>query len=544
MVWYDKTSMNITSNSGAYPERNRFKEALTDKDTFCVTWEQVPGRGTSEKEREVILQNSETAARGGRIHAISVTDSPRGSPAFSSGMLGIEIQKTGMESLVHMALRDKNRNEIESMLYGLAANRVRNLLVISGDYPSKDGFDGLGQPVFDLDPTHVMQLVHSMNSGLESKNLGKMITLSPTDFFAGVAVSPFKQLEAEVMCQYYKLDKKIRGGAGFVISQIGFDARKMQELMLWLTRRGYDIPVLANIYVLAYPAARLMHDNRIPGCVVTDRLLAQLQEERNSTDKGRAARLERAAKMCAIARGLGYKGVHIAGHGVTYEMMEYILDRGNELYARWPELVSEFDYPQKDGFYLFEKDINTDLSSTVEAGRPLKGKKSLLAGFSRMLHSAFFDPRRPLFKPMRRIFQWIDGMAWIRKPFEFLEHQGKGVFFECLRCGDCTLLDAGYLCTTSQCPKGERLGPCGGSFEGWCEVYPGKRQCVWVRSYTRLKAYHEEETLGSYIIPPRDWDLWQTSSWINFYLGRDHTAARLGVKPPAKKPTELKKDSP
>ena len=527
---------------GSASDRNRFKDVLLGKDTFCVTWEQVPGRGASEKEREVILKNSEMAARGGRIHAISVTDSPRGSPAFSSGMLGIEIKKLGIEALVHMALRDKNRNEIESMLYGLAANSVRNLLVVSGDYPSKDGFDGLGQPVFDLDPTHVMQLVHKMNNGLEYKNLGKTITLAPTDFFAGVAVSPFKQLESEVMCQYYKLDKKIRGGAGFVISQIGFDARKMQELILWLRSRQYDIPALANIYVLTYPTARLMHENLIPGCVVTDRLLAQLVEERKAPDKGRSVRLMRAAKMYAIARGLGYKGAHIGGHGVTYDMVEYVIDKGEELYPRWQELVAEFNYPQRGGFYLFEKDEKTGLNTTAQSVRSLKGKKTLLTAFSRTLHGIFFDPQRPFFKPMRGIFGAIDRTRWMRKTFEFLEHQGKGALFECLRCGDCTLLDSGFLCTTSQCPKGERLGPCGGSFEGWCEVYPKKRKCVWVRSYSRLKAYHEEDTLGGYIIPPRDWDLWQTSSWINFYLGRDHTALRLGVMPPAEKTKNLPQD--
>ncbi len=526
--------MDIKTNN-ITPDPNRFKSALLHSDTFCITWEQVPGRGASEKERESILQNSEMAARGGRIHAISVTDSPGGSPTFSSGTLGIEIRKLGIESLVHLALRDKNRNEIESLLYGLAAVNVHNLLVISGDYPARDGFEGRAHPVFDLDPTHVMQLLDRMNHGLKYESMGKTITLAPTDFFGGVAVSPFKQLESELICQYYKLDKKIRGGAGFVISQIGYDARKAQELILWLKHKGYQIPALANIYALTYAAAKLMSENKIPGCVVTDKLLAQLDEERKAPDKGKSARLLRAAKMYAIARGLGYKGAHFGGRNMTYDMMEYILQKGEELYPKWPELVAEFDYPQPDGFYLYEKDVNTGLNSTRESGRPLKDRKNWLAGVSRFVHGAFFNPQHPFFKPSQKFFQMVDASNWTRKTFEFLEHQGKGVFFECLRCGDCSLFDTGYLCTTSQCPKGERLGPCGGSFQGWCEVYPGKRQCVWIRSYTRLKAYHEEDKLGTYIIPPRDWELWQTSSWINFYMGRDHTAKRLGISPPVKK---------
>ena len=197
--------------------------------------------------------------------------------------------------------------------------------------------------------------------------------------------------------------------------------------------------------------------------------------------------------MYAVARGLGYQGAHIGGFNMTYDHGRvYSWTRARNLYPKWMELIAEFDYPQKSGFYLFEKDTKTGLNTSKEAERLLKGKKTLLTGFSRALHGVFFDPQHLFFKPMQRVFRGIDNTSWMRDTFEYLEHQGKGAFFACLRCGDCSLLDTGYLCTTSQCPKGERLGPCGGSFQGWCEVYPGKRQCVWVRSYSRLKAYHEE----------------------------------------------------
>jgi CheY-like chemotaxis protein len=114
---------------------NTLKEAISDPDTFCITWEQIPGRGAFELQQEEIIENVEKAARGGRIHAISVTDNPGGNPALSTEMLCAEIKRLGIEPLVHLACRDKNRNEIESMLYGLAAAGVRNLLVLTGDYP-------------------------------------------------------------------------------------------------------------------------------------------------------------------------------------------------------------------------------------------------------------------------------------------------------------------------------------------------------------------------------------------------------------------------
>ena len=107
-----------------------------------------------------------------------------------------------------------------------------------------------------------------------------------------------------------------------------------------------------------------------------------------------------------------------------------------------------------------------------------------------------------------------------------------------MNCGDCALFDVAFVCPMSQCPKNQRNGPCGGSYDGWCEVYPNEKKCVWVQAYERLKAYEEEDSIGEYIVPPCNWKLWETSSWLNFYLGRDHTSKRLGVNPPQLKPAK------
>ena len=85
--------------------------------------------------------------------------------------------------------------------------------------------------------------------------------------------------------------------------------------------------------------------------------------------------------------------------------------------------------------------------------------------------------------------------------------------------GDCALPDLAYICPMSQCPKNQRNGACQGSYDGWCEVYPNKKKCIWVQAYNRLKKYGEEDQLGSKQIPPLDWQWYQTSSWINYYLG-------------------------
>ena len=125
-----------------------------------------------------------------------------------------------------------------------------------------------------------------MNQGLEYPGLKGIIKHQPSDFFAGVAVSPFKATEAEQMVQYFKLKKKIAAGAGFVVTQLGYDARKFQEALQFIKQSAPEIPVVGNIYILPFGAGKVMNQNKIPGCVVTDKLVAELDGERGAADKG------------------------------------------------------------------------------------------------------------------------------------------------------------------------------------------------------------------------------------------------------------------
>jgi methylenetetrahydrofolate reductase (NADPH) len=274
----------------------------------------------------------------------------------------------------------------------------------------------------------------------------------------------------------------------------------------------------------------MMNRNELPGSVVTDKLLAELDRERNDPDKGEGARILRAARMYAILKGMGYSGVHIGGHNIKYEQVEEVIRQGEELTSQWADLVRHFDYPLPDGFYYFECDQNTGLNReepTKRQFRPLDAQVECTYWFSRLFHKLLFEPGKKLYGVMKGLSGRVTGSK-IESLFHKLELLTKVVIFDCKDCGDCALIDVAYLCPMSQCPKNQRNGACGGSFEGWCEVYPGKKQCVYVRAYARLKRHGEEVQLDNGIVPPCNWDLYQTSSWINFYLGKDHTSKRQG----------------
>ena len=514
---------------------NPLRESLTDEDEFTVTWELVPGRGATEPQQEAVMADAERAAAGDVVDAVSITENPGGSPALSAEYLGMKMRELGVEPLVHFTAKDKNRNQIESLLHGLEREGVRNVLIMSGDHQD-DAFEGQAKPVYDLDPVQLLDLISDMNDGMAFvDSFGRSQELEATEFFPGAVVSPFKRLEAELLPQYWKLEKKVEKGAEYIIPQVGYDARRFHELLQYVEETGMDVPVIGNLYVLDYGSARAMNSTRIPGAMVTDDLLAEVEAEQEHDDDGKQARLDRAAKMYAWMKGMGFAGVHIGGHSADYADVEYVVERGEELVDDWESLLPEFEYPQEDTFYYYERDTETGLNTGTHTPRDEPASQGVAYRGFKVAHELMFEPDAPLFGPMRWTAAKVDD-SWMEGPYEGFERIAKTISNDCQECGNCALFDLAYLCPMSQCPKNERNGPCGGSQDGYCEVYPEEQECIYVRAYRRLKAdggvAKAEAQLRDTYIPPPDWELEGTSSWLNFFLGRDYASKNLGIEPP------------
>jgi len=272
----------------------------------------------------------------------------------------------------------------------------------------------------------------------------------------------------------------------------------------------------------------MMNRNELPGSVVTDKLLTDIDRERNDPDKGLQARNLRAARLYAILKGMGYSGVHIGGHNIKYDQVMDIILQGEALASQWTSLIRHFDYPLPDGFYYYERDPDTGLNREKPVERRHRPDESGGEGaylFARFIHQLLYEPGKNLYGMMKILCNKVQGSG-MEGVFHRLEHLVKVALFDCRDCGDCALIDVAYLCPMSQCPKNQRNGSCGGSFQGWCEVYPGKRRCIYVRAYDRLQRHGGEGQLEEDITPPCNWDLYQSSSWINYYLGKDHASRR------------------
>lgn len=502
-----------------------FSRTLSDADNFTLTLELVPDRSGRGTGHDRALAVARQAAADGRLTAVSITENAGGQVALSPEVLGGEIRALGLEVIVHLSCKDKNRNQMESQLFAWDRLGISDLLVITGDYP-KPGYRGLSKPVFDLDSVQALGLISAMNRG-EWPSGGNRAVPNPlpqaTGFVNGVALSPFKHSEPELVMQYVKLRRKLAAGADYIITQIGYDARKFHEVLLFLERQGLGrVPVLGNVFIPSLRVAELMYRGEIPGCVIPEKLYTAMQKEARSPDQGKKARLMRAAALLAVLRGLGYAGAHIGGPGLTYDDIAMVLDRAEELAADWRALLPELAFWPEDSCFLFRRDPQTGLNLPEEEPLTEPGGEKWSYYLAHLAHEAAFVPRGPFYRPMKRLcLAWDDSrLSWSLIHFE---HLLKFLTFGCKNCGDCTLVELAYLCPQAACAKYILNGPCGGSRDGWCEVYPGRRRCIYVRSYQRLKSVGRQAELGDDMVPPRDWSLNNTSSWVNYYRGRDHS---------------------
>ena len=503
-----------------------FRDQLTSPEDFAIVAELVPWAGplADEHGRRELDMGHELAGDP-RIAALSITDNAGGHPRLAPQILAAEYVEAGQDVIVHVACRDRSRSSLQSLGWELASRGLRNVLVISGDYPV-EGYGGLSRPVFDLDSVSLLAMYAEM---------GREAVGDPNGgFFLGCGVSNHKLLESEVLPQYLKLEVKVRSGAGFLISQVGYDSKKVDELLRYLRLRGLDVPAIANVYILSAPVARIFHSGKIPGCVVSDDLLAVVEKQAASPDKGKAFFLEFAAKQVAIARGLGYRGAYISGHRKAADLARVLELAGSFAPDDWRTFAREIGFSRPGEFFYFEPDRATGLSSdqvnrrylasiTPRARGRARVRGSLAYRSNRLVHDVAFEPGTAGFRAGTGFYERVERYH-LSRPLHALENAVKVPLFDCRDCGDCSLPDIAYLCPESQCWKNQRNGPCGGTRDGLCEVVD--KECIWSRAYTRLKPYGEELTVLTRPPVLQDNALRRTSAWANTYLGRDHLARR------------------
>lgn len=281
-------------------------EHLLDRGEFVVTAELGP-----PKTSEVRPVEKKAALLAGKVDAVNITDNQTAIVRMSSIAAAKILVDLGLEPVIQMTCRDRNRIAMQSDLLGAYALGIKNVLCLTGDHQSLGNHpDARG--VFDMDSIQLIEMARRMRDdrvffcGEEIRNTKKGPTGEPKMFIGGVE-NPFAEpFEYRVT----RLGKKVQAGADFVQTQPVFDFERFQRWMRMVRDRGLDqrTSILAGVMpVKSYKALVYMNEN-VAGIKIPRQLIDRMERASDPKEEGIAVAVEQVQRLSEIP---GIRGVHL-----------------------------------------------------------------------------------------------------------------------------------------------------------------------------------------------------------------------------------------
>ncbi len=244
-------------------------EKVLEAGHFAVTGELGPPQGADPEE---ILHKAQLLE--GAVDAVNITDNQTAVVRMSSIASGVLAMGAGLEPVVQMTCRDRNRLAIQADLLGAHALGLRNLLCLTGDHQSF-GNHPTAKNVHDLDSVQLIQMVKNLrDEGVFQ--CGDAVKAGVPRFFIGAASNPFGD---PLEFRPYRLAKKVAAGVDFIQTQLIYDIPRFREFM----KRVVDMGLHEKVYILAGVGplkssgmARYMRD-QVPGMIVQDQYVDRMK---------------------------------------------------------------------------------------------------------------------------------------------------------------------------------------------------------------------------------------------------------------------------
>jgi methylenetetrahydrofolate reductase (NADPH) len=266
---------------------------------FTITAELVPP--ASSDAQEVIKR---AAPLKGLVIAVNVTDGAGARAHLSSLAAARILIENGVEPILQMTCRDRNRLALQSDLLGALAFGIRNLLVITGDDP-KAGDQPDAKPVFDLDSTGLLALAHRLSN--ERRLASGALVSGPTALFLGAAALPFDPPTGWVPKD---LAAKVDAGARFLQTQFCMDVGVVRRWTQRLDELGLlgRLKVLIGIAPLASARSARWMRARLYGTIIPDALIERLDKAADPAREGITICTELLHELATIP---GVAGAHL-----------------------------------------------------------------------------------------------------------------------------------------------------------------------------------------------------------------------------------------
>lgn len=272
---------------------------------FAVTAEMAPPKGAD------LTPALETAqALRGKVHGLNVTDMQSACLKASSLGLCIALKQAGLEPILQMTGRDRNRMALAADLLTAAAFGIDTVLALTGDHPAV-GDCRDAKPVYDLDSVGILELLTALQAGRDCGG-NPLISAAPK-YFSGASATPVYD---PLPLQIAKVRRKVEAGARFIQTQAVFTVESLLPFLEELDRAGIRVPVLAGIIPLKSAGMAKFMNDHVPGIYVPQDQIDALAAEKAAGGSPAQLGIQMAAELAARLRAEKLcAGIHIMAIG-------------------------------------------------------------------------------------------------------------------------------------------------------------------------------------------------------------------------------------
>ncbi len=274
-------------------------EKLINAGHFVATGELGPPKGadiTQLKHHAEEMRN--------HVDAYNITDNQTAIVRTSSIACGATLVQMGLEPIIQIVVRDRNRICIQADVLGAQALGIKNILCLAGDHQMFGNETG-SKGVYDIDSMQLLKGLKDMRD--EKKFMGGDDVEGDLSYYLGAVENPFADpFEYRVD----RLEKKINAGANFIQTQCIFDLERFERWMELVRKRGLhkEIAILGGVTPMkSLGAARYMKNN-VSGITIPDALVERLKGAEKKKEEGLKIAIETIERLKQVE---GVAGVHI-----------------------------------------------------------------------------------------------------------------------------------------------------------------------------------------------------------------------------------------
>jgi methylenetetrahydrofolate reductase (NADPH) len=244
----------------------------------------------------------------GLADAVNVTDGAGARPHLGSVTAAAMLVENGIEPILQLTCRDRNRIALQSDLISAAACGVRNLLILRGDDPSA-GDQPDAKPVFDLDPRQLLETARRLRDEGELPS-GRKVS-GRTDFFLGATDNP---IDPPPGWRPDGLAGKIAAGAQFIQTQFCMDAGVVRRYTAWLAEHGLTDTLFVIVGIVPLRSAKSARwiKDKLYGAIIPDAIVDRMEAASDPATEGRRICLDMVAELAEIPH---VAGCHIMAPG-------------------------------------------------------------------------------------------------------------------------------------------------------------------------------------------------------------------------------------